>query len=89
MSDNGGGGKGRVNNQLIFLKRKTECSEMEKYVFCEKMLRNIFGLIWACLLYKDLCKLKSSTEENTQLRIVGSVYFFIKILRFRPAFRIF
>ena len=58
----GGGGQPPVRNQLGFFVREKDvkCFETEKYVFWRKII-----FIWACLLHKDLCKLKSSTEENT------------------------
>ena len=63
MFVNLGGGVNHTGSQAIRFFYDAECSETEKYVFCWHILRII--LILACLLLKDICKLKSSTEENT------------------------
>ena len=36
--------------------------------------------IWACLLHKDIIKLKSCTEENTYLGIAGRISLFLEFL---------
>ena len=41
-----------------------------KNMYFDKKFCKIY-LVWACLLHKDLSKLKSSTEENTYLGVSG------------------
>ena len=53
--------EGVVRNHFFKTEKDAECSETEKFVCWWTIWRKI--CIWACLLPKDLCKLKSSTEE--------------------------
>ena len=69
-------GEGSTPGQYPFLflfKRKGYSMYWKKYIFLWTFLRNIF--IWAGLLHKDPCKLKSSTQENTFLNIVERIQF--------------
>ena len=59
-----GGGQPPVCNQLGFFLREKDAECSETIFMC------------ACLLHKDLCKLKLSTEENTYLGIVGEEFLF-------------
>ena len=65
-------------NQNSFLREKMQ--DERKNMYFDERLRNIF--IWACLRHKALFKLKSFTDENTNLGIVGRNSFIVWIFEF-------
>ena len=60
----------------VFFKEKTQNVLKRKNMYFDEKFGEICIFIWACLLNKDLCKLKSSTEENIYPGIDRRISFF-------------